>query len=139
MMANFINMNSSILFTLVYIAIISAINGLILWVATKIFKFKKQDAKTALIIALIIGLINFLIALVLTIIPVKTGIVIILFLAMNFAISVASWLLLVKYFYKEKWGITVAAAAMSLILGYIIGVIVNIVLMMALLGGALFF
>ena len=110
--------------TLLITIITIAISGLLLWLSCKIMKVK-SDWATPYIIALIVGVVGF----VLGLIPVAGGV-------LAFIANIALGLWLVKTKYKLAWGKAVVVWLIWFVLSFILAFIIGLIAAMALVGSA---
>jgi len=107
-----------IITTIVFILI----NALLLMVATKIFKVKDTSYKTALGITAILGVINFVIGLLVGLIPSIAGII------STLLVWVVVGILLAMYLIKIKYGLDWGKAALVWLVYFVLAIVAYMIL-----------
>ncbi|MBD3259765.1 hypothetical protein GF371_04005 [Candidatus Woesearchaeota archaeon] len=102
------------------------INALILWGISHWLKFKDQGMKTAFLVAVIAGIIAFVLGLIPTFMGAIAAAVALNLIFM--IVNVVILLLLIRYFYKESWGRSAIAWILLIVADIIIGAIIGLIL-----------
>ena len=122
---------------LIIAVIMVFVGALLLMISAKIFKLKDQSYMTALKIALIIYVINFILGLI----GLAALSVAIVMSVLSFLVLILFGMYLIKTFYKIEWGKAALTwlvwFILSLILGFIVAAIIGIIFAGALLGAAI--
>ncbi len=128
---------NTLVVNIVATVIIIFVNAFTLWLTTgkilravpaynKTFRYGANQAKgfnTALIVALIAGLVSFILSLIPTFSPVLVGNA--MLNVVFFIVNAVVLLLLIRKFYELAWGKTAAAWLIVTVIGFIIGAVIG--------------
>ena len=96
---------------------------LAMWLTSKVLKFKKQDIKPAVFLALVLIIVEFVLSLlpVAVIDPLIYGII-------TLVILVLAWVLSIKMFYEEGWIKTIASFVIMWIITSVVTMLLGVIL-----------
>jgi len=126
---------SSLITSLILLAIMIPLNGLLLMISTKIFKLKDKSYKTAIMVTLILGVVSAVLQIIGYFLPSVGQIIYWLSMAIV-SIILALWLIKTKY--KLDWSkaalVWLVWFLLSLAAGFIIGMIFGIIMAIIFVG-----